>query len=570
MFMLLPTLTLRRSTGLLCAAIALLTAPGALAQSVTGPADINRVQERVAQPRVIAPSDDLIQVEGRSAAAAPRGAEKIKLKLADVTFAGMTVYPDAQIAPLYRDKIGQTITVADVYQLAADLTRQYRNDGYILTQVVVPPQTIEGGHVKLMVVEGYISDVTVEGDNTDTERALIASYANHLKDRPLNTRELEKAILLTNDLPGVSARSIISPALNHAGAAQLRIVTERKSYNALLSADNYGSRFLGPLQLQGALSGNSLLGMNERITTDLIYAPDGSELAYGDLIYTQPIGSWGTRLEVKGALAASDPGYILKPFDINGRAVTLSVRIDQPIWRTRAENWSVYGLLEGRNNMTQSNADITRKDRIRAIRLGTDYDRIDSLFGGGFNSLNLELAQGLDLLNASDEGDTNLSRTAGDPQFTKMEAEFQRLQRLTTGVNLLLGVRGQIADEAMLSSEEFGVGGPQYGRGYDPSEIVGDDGIAGKLEVQFNDPVPASFLKTYQLYGFLDGGRVWNDDATTAADREISVISTGIGVRATLKTNTEAGMYVALPLNRDVQTLGNEDPRVFVNVNHKF
>ena len=50
----------------------------------------------------------------------------------------------------------------------------------------------------------------------------------------------------------------------------------------------------------------------------------------------------------------------------------------------------------------------------------------------------------------------------------------------------------------------------------------------------------------------------------------MAVLSTGLGLRTTLKSNTEAGVYVALPLNRDVQTLGDDDPRVFFNLGQKF
>lgn len=566
---------LRRSASrfALCfSAAALLGAVPAYAQSVSGPADAARVQERLAQPGIREIPGDLVQVEGPAIASAPAGAEKVSLTLADLTLDGMSVYQTGEVAGLYSNRLGQKITVADIYQIAADLTRKYRNDGFILTQVVVPPQTIEGGHVKLQVVEGIISTVTVEGAESDRERRLIEAYANQVKGEPLNTLKLEQATLLINDLPGISARSIISPA-SQPGAANLRVLVTRKKYDAFVGLDNFGSRFLGPLEAQAGLSLNSPLGLNERISTDLIFAPSeefGKELAYGDLVYLQPFGALGTSVELKAALASSDPGYTLEQFDVEGRSVTFSVKVNQPIVRTRASNFSTYVLFDARNNTTFSDIDVTRNDFIRAMRVGVDLDRVDRIFGGGFNTLNIEVAKGLNVFGASDRGDPRLTRAAGDPQFIKVNVEAQRLQRLGSNINLLAAFRGQMANDAQLSSEEFGVGGPQFGRGYDPSEVTGDDGIAGKLELQWNNPFPSTLVKTYQLYAFLDGGRVWNDDATTSSQKQMSVVSTGLGVRTTLRTNTEAGLYVALPLNRDVQTLGNEDPRVFFSAAQKF
>lgn len=543
------------------------------AQTVVGPADVNQIGGRVATPSIVQPSDDLVTVQGPVVAEAPAGSDRFKLTLSSVSYDGLSVYGANDLEPIYQDKIGQQITVADVYKIAAEITRKYRNDGYILTQIVVPPQTIEDGHVRLQVVEGVVSAITVDGVDNAGERAFIESYAEQVKGSPLNTKALEQAILLINDLPGISARAIISPSATESGAADLRIVAQRKSYDGLLSLDNYGSRYLGPLQGQASFSANSWLGLNERVTADFIYAPGGGlskELAYGGLTYLQPFGPYGTSVELKAAVASTDPGYRLAQYDVNGHSSIYSVQLNQPIIRTRMFNWSAYGVFDVRNNSTQSNIDNTRQDYIRALRAGTDADFVDNLLSPAFTTLHLEVAQGLTTFGASDNGDADLSRAAGNPQFTKVEGELQRLQRLTKNLNLLVGVRGQLANDAMLSSEEFGVGGPNYGRGYDPSEVVGDNGVAGKLELQLTAPIETDLLKTYQLYTFLDAGRVWNEDPTTPSDREMSVVSTGVGVRATLNTGTQTGVYVALPLNRDVEALGNQNPRVYFNLQHRF
>ncbi|MGA4816816.1 POTRA domain-containing protein [Pseudomonas aeruginosa] len=48
--------------------------------------------------------------------------------------------------------------------LANRLTAKYRQDGYLLTQVVVPEQSIEGGKVRLQVIEGYLEHVQIKGN----------------------------------------------------------------------------------------------------------------------------------------------------------------------------------------------------------------------------------------------------------------------------------------------------------------------------------------------------------------------------------------------------------------------
>jgi len=89
--------------------------------------------------------------------------------------------------------------------------------------------------------------------------------------------------------------------------------------------------------------------------------------------------------------------------------------------------------------------------------------------------------------------------------------------------------------------------------------------------VQWNDPVKFDgVIKTYQVYSFVDGGRVFNTDPGANALRTDTLFSAGVGVRAEIGTGTQAGLMVAKPLNRDVATMKDEDARVYFNLNHRF
>lgn len=137
-------------------------------------------------------------------------------------------------------------------------------------------------------------------------------------------------------------------------------------------------------------------------------------------------------------------------------------------------------------------------------------------------------------------------------------------------MNVLFGLKGQLSNDAQLSSEEFGFGGKDYGRGYDPSEIVGDDGYAGKIELQWNQPYDLDFVDKYHVYTFFDAGRVWNNDPVTASQGIDTATSTGLGVRATFAKDVNAGLMIAYPLDRSVQTTGNQGPRIFFNLSKDF
>jgi hemolysin activation/secretion protein len=555
-----------------------LTAAPAMAQvgDATGIADPAKVGEQLRQPSMTPSVTPDIRVGDMKAQGVPAGAEKIKFTLNSLNFSGVSAYDSAQLEGMYADKIGQTITLADLYGIANQVMLRYRNDGYILTQVVVPPQEISGGNAKLQVVEGFVNNISVRkaDDAAPINIADIESYAAQISTGgPLNVKDLERQLLIINDLPGVTARSVLSPSRTTAGAADMEIILDYDPVDAMLSIDNFGSRYLGDVQLGAAATLNSMLGRNEAISAQLVVAPDNwYELAYGSLRYEEPVGIYGTKMHVMASATDTEPGYDLEQFDVQGRSYLLNVGVTHPFIRSRSQN--LYGRLDfdWRRVKSENNVEDTRRDRLSVLRAGGRYEFVDTFITAGANMIDLELSKGIDILGASDEGDDNMTRSEGDPQFTKLELEIQRLQRVTSNVNLLLSGRGQLASDALLSSEEFSVGGINSGRGFDPSEISGDEGISGRVELQWKDPVALDrkYVDTYQLYSFYDIGRVWNDDATTSSQKRDSLASVGGGVRFDLPQEFDAGFAVAFPLTREPQTANDYDPKFYFNLSKKF
>ncbi len=575
------TLKFMTRSALSIAALAIILTPAftpdALAQvpdSATSIANPGRVQERFDKKEFNPGVLPKVQVKDPILQNVPEGAENIKFELVGVQIDGMTVYQPADIMPLYKDYLGRTISLADAYAIATKLTNKYRNDGYILTQVVIPPQTIEGGIVRFQAVEGFIDRITVESSEEDQSGlGIIQSYASHISTgQALNIRDLERNLLLINDLAGVTARSVLSPSESTPGAADLRIIIQRDNFDAFASADNYGSRFLGPLQATLGGNANSLFDLNGRLSGQIVHTPVSKELTYLDLAYEMPVGSYGTKIRVSASHTDTEPGIDLEILNVQGKSRYYNIQATHPFIRSRTENLTGYLVFDSRKLESSNILTGLTTDRIRAIRAGAQYEFLDTLFGAGINSINLELARGLNIFGASREGDSRMTRTAGDPQFFKANMTVQRLQRVTSSVNVLASVRGQMSNGALLSSEEFGIGGIGLGRGFDPSEIIGDQGVAGQIEVQWNDPVKiqSEDLKGYQLFSFFDGGSVWEDDPSTRKQKRDTITSAGFGTRVDFANDIEADLTVAFPLNREVEAEGNDDARVFFSLSKDF
>ncbi len=556
------------------ASLALLAgvAPQVASAQVPSTAEPSRASNQFTPQQAPAMSDfkGKISAQG-AAAAAPAGADKVTLTLKEISIEGASVYSEAQLQSVYGDKLNTQITLADVYNIAAQLTAKYRNDGYILTQVVIPPQTIDGGKVQMRVVEGFVDKVTVQG-GMGMDTGFLNGFAEKINaSKPLNAKTLERYILLINDLPGISGRAVLSPSPNVVGASDVTIIVERKPYDAFFQLDNRGSRYLGPLQMNAGARLNNMLGFYEGLSVQFVTAPDGwpdREMDYGAVSWSQPINHEGTRVSVGYSITSTEPGYTLSPFEIEGLARAANIEVMHPFIRSRQQNLYTTLRFNYLNTERDDNLGLGKtEDRLRVLRLAGTYQFTDGFLG--LNTVNGEISKGIDVLNMKDKDSLNPTRARGEPEFFKATMEISRVQRVTNTVELFGSVQGQKSAHNLLASEEFGVGGISYGSAYNSSEITGEDGLAGRLELRLNNPVrtPAQFT---QVYGFYDIGKVWDRDNTIVRDRQRSIASAGMGLRVNMNENLAGTVELAVPLTRRVETEDDKDARLFGSLTARF
>lgn len=499
------------------------------------------------------------------------GAEDIMFVLKSVELQNSSVYSAEDIMPLYEELVGQEISLARVYDLANEITKKYRNDGYILTQVVVPEQDIDDGQVVLVAVEGFIDQINIEYQNDvdrRTERFFDRMVYEIRKVRPLTAEALERQLLLMNDLPGVTARAIIEPSDVTPKAADLNIVVTTKAADAYVSVDNRGSRFVGPLQMQGGITFNELFGHTNELDVRAATAGQTRELKLIEGRFTQEICPNGCDVEFLASYTESQPGYTLEAFDVESENLTLEAKLSYPIWRARAQNLEAYGTFSFRNLSTDSSGTPLNEDRIRALRAGLTWNKADRNYG--VTAANVEVSQGLEVLDASDTPrSTPASRANAEADFTKIEVNVSREQFIPgTRFSLYGAVSGQYTENELYSSEQFTLGGSNFGRGYDPSEITGDTGAAAKAEVRYLHTIDETkYIDSNEYYAFYDIGYVRNlslsaGDSTTRQ----TLSSAGVGVRVAAFNDIDVNVEVAKPLTRDVAVEGDDDARVFFQV----
>jgi hemolysin activation/secretion protein len=472
--------------------------------------------------------------------------EGAKFKLNSITVENATAFSKADLEEDYKDLIGQSVSLNTLNQVTAKLTARYRNNGYILSRAVLPPQRINGGAVKIRIVEGFVDSVKFEGAENS---GLLSEYAEKIRTaKPLDAATLERYLLLIEDLPGVKAQAVLKPSAKVPGASDVIISITQKMVDGSVTADNRGSRFIGPYQGSLTANVNNVLGMYERTQFRAVSAANPEEQTFFQVSHEQQLDSEGTKLNISAGKARTQPGYRVKAFEIKGVDTTYSAALSHPFIRSRQTNLFGTAQFDIRNTDTKALGTELNGDRLRVARVGASYDFLD-----GFQAINRAEAQVSKGFGWLDNTSPDVrSRVNGRTSFYKGTAQASRLQSLTGPFSVFVAAKGQVASAALLSAEQFGLGGADFGSAYDPSEITGDAGIAGRGELQFSHSNDANLIPSYQLYSFYDIGRVSRRNPAAGTKSVESLASAGFGTRFNLMDPISGNLELAIPVTRPV------------------
>ncbi len=554
----------------LCSILALaafLPAP-ALAQ-LAGPLP-GAVQPGRDRPAPTTPStpDFDFRIEGARRSSVARAVDQLHFTLKDVKISGAKALPVSDFAPLYAQLIGKDVALADILDVADQIEQSYRNEGYLLVRAYVPPQRVRDGVFTINVVEGKIAHVTVEGGQPETQAQVRSYVAKSVGVSPLPEKTMERSLLLSNDLPGVTASGVLRPS-DEAGASDLVVTLDQPRFTGGLGFDNRGSRFSGLWTLSADAEVNSLFG-DDQLAASLTTSPDASEQIAGQLRYRRAIGDDGVIASLVGTITHGQPGSTLSAFNVATDSWAVGPRVAWPIIRSREESL----LLDTGFTAQDARVDILgthfSHDQWRVLDVGLTYLRSwhgSWLFTG-------DIAQGLQVFGASANNSAVLSRKGGTTDFTKINGLARFVTPVAENLSAVFTGQGQFSFSPLINGELISFGGLQIGRGYDPGGITGDHGIGGSAELRYDQALQDSILLSIQPYLYVDTARTWYIQRGAALDPTLtdqSLVSIGGGVRTALPNNATLGLEVSRTLNAVLGSdAGREATKVFVTGGIRF
>ena len=225
----------------------------AAAQTTTvQPGAIDREFDERAQPL----SSGRVSVPGALLPGAPEGASETRFVLNDVIFEGGGIIPAQEMRGYASELLGREVSLAEIYEVSAKITRAYSEAGYPLSVAVIPAQEIVDGVVRIIVIEGFVSAIEITGDPGKASGFLRKHGEKLRQERPLTAASLERYLLLANDIPGLEVRAVFDQAPDVNGGVKLILDARRDRFSGDLSINNRGSIALGRPRFVAQLAEN--------------------------------------------------------------------------------------------------------------------------------------------------------------------------------------------------------------------------------------------------------------------------------------------------------------------------
>lgn len=477
-----------------------------------------------------------------------------------ISLVGLERLHAADFADIFEIYVGRTVSPAALIGLTDAIAERARSRGYIFAQATIAPQTMTAGILRVDIDEGRIDDVRLRGTDNAAVRAALAPLVGA---GPVTLDQVERRLLIAGDIDGIWLKRTQFVREAKLGILVVEVAPDRVA--AYLGIDNSGSRPIGPVQADLTVRVSQLLAADDIVTFTALATPtEPHEFGYGRLRYGKRIAASGTEMSAAASYSRARPGSYLIGRDIEGRSWTANLGLLQPLLRRRAESLWLEGSF-GLRTVTQDRGDVrARRDRLTVARLGA-YG-FANVAGGRLRS-NVTISQGVDLFAATRRGDPFASRDDAGGRFTSLALSGDWTLTPIDGFSAQIAVATQLAAQPLLVSEETGLGGGAFLRGYDYSERIGDQGAMASLELRYSPADKLSVLVRPQLYGFVDGGRVTNLDAGAGGG---TLFSTGAGIRSGIGASLSADVGIAFPLSGDRYDSGDSDPIVNVRLAHRF
>ncbi|RAR53843.1 hemolysin activation/secretion protein [Paraburkholderia unamae] len=535
----------------ICLAVTLAaTAFGAAAQvRLPTPPNSGQLLQQVPQPTMQQPPSNLDLTIQQPKNAPADNTKTFPVRTIEIT--GNTQLPTSLLHAVVAPSEGKDLTLSDLNALADRISDVYHEHGFPLATAYVPAQTIENGVVRIDVAEARYGAVSLNNQSPVADRVLNNTLAALQSGQPVSEFELERTLLLLQDIPGAEVSSTLRPG-EQVGTSDLLVdVTPQQRVTGDAGVDNFGDPYSGRVRGSGSLYINGLFNQGDLL--DFSALTTGNGMTYGRMDYRYLLNGQGTTLGATVSGLDYHLGNDLSELQSHGSAFVGGVVLAQPIIRNTRGN--LFGQVEYDFRRLNDNIDIIGLQNDRHTNSFITTLAGDQLDAGGVTNARLAMTYGVLSANnwQTDIIDQLGADTAG--HYVKLSLSLSRLQQFTRQDALYFGFSGQTSSKNLDTSEQFYLGGPDSVRGYDVGVLSGSRGYLATIEYR-HDSTFQNIPGIWQFSVFVDTGWIQQYKNTFVPGPNTGQLSSaGLGVQWNGPYKLLLSASVAFPFGRTPEIL---------------
>lgn len=478
-----------------------------------------------------------------AAQAQDKAASALKFNIQRFEVAGNTLLPADELAQAVAPFAGAAREMPDVQRAVEALTAAYRERGYTLVRVTVPEQDITGGVVRLRVQQGRIGKVTVEKNQHFSSANVRASLPSIKEGEAPNALDVARNLHLLNE-HAVKQTKVQWQHGKTAGDVDITVsVEDAKPWRAIVALDNTGTSDTGHLRAGVALQHSNLFNRDHTASLQYITSPSKlDQVSIYGVGYRIPFYAWNSSLDLFAGYSDVSSGTVQGLFDVAGSGSIFGARWNYhlPKWQ-RIEQKIAAGIdyRAFKNDVVALGQSLVPDITIHPASLnyiGTVREAnallsfnvgVSANIPGGDNGRQADFS-------GPKPGFPTGSRANATAHYTILRYGFNASKAFEGDWQARIAYTGQYTRDALVSGEQFGLGGPASVRGYLVREVANDKGYSAQLEGLTPDiaktvGLPDAFR--LRAAAFYDFGGIKRNQALPGEETGKFIASTGFGIR---------------------------------------
>lgn len=479
---------------------------------------------------------------------------------------GANPLPAEVIAKVLKPYLGRHHGLDGLSSAVDEMERVLKNLGYSFHRVILEPQSLQKGVVKLRVLEFKLGRLKVIGQKYFSEENIKNSLPSLIEGRTPNTRLLNRSLAIANDHPDKIMQMVFKEGESENTIDVDLKVLDKSPHTSYAKLANTGTDQTGDFRLGLGYQYSNLFDKDHiasiNFSTSLEQPEDVSQWV---LSYSLPFYWSGDQLAFyfsdSEINTTSTISGVSGNFNVNGTGQVLGARYMQGFKKRKGYKQKIfYGFdyKQFNNQILFNNTPTAGTNKLKSAPVSIEYEISRPKGPSPFNAA---ISLYLNLIDDQDAYD--LETREPDTKWSLIRLRMN-YDLPVASYMMRLKMEGQFVSDPLISSEQFGVGGSESVRAYEERAILGDRGYGLNIEL-WN----TATNKKFRWLAFYDVAQTtFIEDTGTGVLKE-NPSSIGAGVRWLWKKNISLSADLALA-QEDAGETESGDVKLHFNMIYQY